>query len=92
MALLPTKTVSLPTPTKSTAKTINGLKAGETVNLQFHGSKRFGNDPYQDEHVFVGFEGEGDDKRAVFEGGFEAYRYNGRWSYGTSAEKLSVAK
>ena len=78
------------TPTK--AKTINGLKAGETVNLQFHGSKRLGNEAYQDEYTFIEFTGEGDDKRAIFNDGMEAYRCNGYWAYGTSAERLSVAR
>jgi hypothetical protein len=79
-------------PTMTTAKTINGLKPGESVNLQFHGSKQFGNAPFQDERVFVGFTGEGEEKRAIFEDDFEAYRYMGRWAYGASAEKLSIAK
>ena len=84
--------MTIKNPTMTTAKTINGLKPGETVNLQFHGSKRLGNEPYQNTFEFICFEGEGDDKRAIFEDEFEAYRFNGHWAYGSSAEKLSVAK
>ena len=77
------------TPTK--AKKINDLNVGESVLLHFAGSKRFGNDPYDAEYTFLGFEGEGDDRRAMFDG-MEAYKFNGRWAYGSSAEKLSIAK
>lgn len=52
----------------------------------------------EDEAVFVGVVGEGDDRRARFlstdsEGGayeWEAYRYGGRWAWGTSADRLRV--
>ena len=77
------------TPTK--AKRINDLKDGESVTLKFHGSKRLGNEPWEDTVVFHRFEGEGDDKRAFFDN-WEAYRYNGHWAYGSSAEKLTIAK
>jgi hypothetical protein len=77
------------------AKRISSLKGGESVTLKFHGSKQFGNDPYELDVTFVGFFNESDEKRARFDYGdgttFDAYRYANRWSYGTSAERLSIA-
>jgi hypothetical protein len=48
--------------------------------------------------LFLGIDGEGDDRRAVFAQfdcggntfGWSAYRYNGGWAYGSSAERLSL--
>lgn len=79
------------------AQRISSLKGGENVTLKFHGSKQFGNDPYELDVIFVGFfadHTQSDDKRARFDYGdgttFDAYRYANRWSYGTSAERLSI--
>lgn len=76
------------------AKRISNLKAGEKVRVRFHGSKRFGNEPYELDLIFKGVEGSGDDARALFEDptgpDFEAYRDGGRWAYGMSSERLSL--
>jgi hypothetical protein len=71
------------------ARRIDSLKQNEKVTLQFHGSKTLGNEPYTLEAVFEGITGEGDERRANFDE-VEAYRYNGHWAYGTSAEKLTL--
>lgn len=73
------------------AKTIRNLKPGESVRLRFHGSKQFGNDPYELDMTFVEFRDNGE--RAVFDDDgteFEAYKYANRWAYGSSAERLTV--
>lgn len=72
---------------------IDQLQAGQEVTLKFHGSKSIGNEPYEETHTFLGIVGEKDDRRAVFSDGstqWEAYRYNGGWAYGSSAERLSL--
>lgn len=69
---------------------IDTLKAGSTVELVF----RYG----VERAVFLGITGTGDDRRARFlqlnvDGEpyeWEAYRYNGRWAYGTSADRLTL--
>lgn len=78
---------------KTRTRSISTLKPGEHVNLRFHGSKQFGNEPYEMEAVFVAFNA--DKSRATFnlnrgEDDFEAYKTINRWAYGTSAEKLSI--
>lgn len=76
------------------AKRISSLKAGENVRVLLHGSKRFGNEPYELDLIFKGIEGSGEDARALFEDpdgpDFEAYRDRGRWAYGMSSERLSL--
>lgn len=83
------------------AKRIDSLKPGTTVTLKFHGSKSLGNDPYIQDAVFLGVYGVGDDRRARFmsveakiydPGGWDAYRFNGHWAYGTSAERLTLVE
>jgi hypothetical protein len=83
------------------AKRIDKLKSGTQVTLKFHGSKSLGNDPYIEDAIFVGIYGVGDDRRARFmsanatignTGGWDAYRFNGHWAYGTSAERLSLVE
>lgn len=71
------------------ARRIDSLQPNETVTLQFHGSKSLGNEPYLLEATFEGIIGTGEERRAQFDE-VEAYRYNGHWAYGTSAEKLSL--
>lgn len=71
------------------ARRIDSLNVGDKVRLEFCGSRSLGNDPYTDDCVFEGIVGEGDARRAVF-GDWEAYRYNGGWAYGSSAERLRV--
>lgn len=76
------------------AKTIRTLKSGEEVRLRFHGSKQFGNEPYELDATFVELREDGN--RAVFHldgdtsDEFEAYKYSNRWAYGSSAERLTV--
>ena len=76
-------------------KRIDNLTRGEAVQLRFDGADGT-------EHaVFVGVEGEGEDRRASFvqvlnrdQGTlfmWDAYRFNRRWVYGTSAQRLSLA-
>lgn len=81
---------------KTRSRSISSLKPGETVRLKFHGSKQFGNDPYELDAEFIAFNA--DKTRATFnlepdaesKDEFEAYKYVNRWAYGTSAEKLSI--
>lgn len=75
-------------------KRISTLNPGDNVLLKFHGSKQFGNDPYEMDAKFMGFN---DDKtRAVFRmdesagSEFEAYKFSNRWAYGSSAERLTI--
>ena len=76
-------------------KTIRNLVPGEKVSLHFHGSKQFGNDPYDMNATFVEFNE--DKTRAVFamdgdeSSTFEAYKFSNRWAYGSSAERLTIA-
>jgi hypothetical protein len=74
-------------------KRIDSLKPGTKVVLQFGREFQFG-DAEQEEATFLGIEGTGDDRRAKFRQDFdwEAYRYNGRWAYGTSAESLRLVR
>ncbi len=79
------------------ARSISHLKPGQKVTLHFRGSRSLGNEGYVDTVVFKEHIGVGDDQRAVFtdENGrdqWEAYKFQGRWSYGTSAERLSIMK
>jgi hypothetical protein len=76
------------------AKRIDSLVPGTEVKLHFHGSKSFGNEPHTLDATFVSVVGEGDAREANFllngDSEFAAYRYGGRWAYGSSAEKLSL--
>jgi hypothetical protein len=75
---------------------IDNLKPGSIITLKFHGS--YGNESYTEEVLFVGIDGEGDGRIAVFRSAsnvaytWQAYRYRGRWAYGTSADRLTVVK
>lgn len=78
------------TPPKAPAKPrIDTLVIGQVVTLNFA-------DRYTQNLVFGGIKGDGDDRRAKFIGvyvegnayDFEAYRVNGRWCFGSSAERL----
>jgi hypothetical protein len=77
------------------AKRISPKNIGSTFHLLFDKNTRF-TGPVDDrkDNVLVRIEGEGDDKRAVFNdpeiGEWEAYRWNGRWAYGSSCEPLRV--
>jgi hypothetical protein len=59
-------------------KRIDSLKPGTKVVLQFGREFQFG-DAEQEEATFLGIE-------------WEAYRYNGRWAYGSSAESLRLVR
>jgi hypothetical protein len=69
------------------------LKPGTKVRLLFKGSRSLGNEPYELDMTFKSVQGIGEDQTATFdEAGqeFTAYRFRGRWCYGTSAERLSL--
>lgn len=78
-------------------KRIDQLTPGTQVVLGFVG---WGNTLTTDNATFVGVTGAGDDRRATFRsanthsprGSYEwdAYRYNGGWVYGTSAQRLRL--
>lgn len=80
------------------AKRIDSLTPDTEVTLRFH---HRGNS-YDEAATFLGISGEGDDRRARFRSAdtetltagrtyeWEAYRYNGHWAYGTSADRLSL--
>lgn len=77
------------------ATRIDQLSPGQEVKLKFHGTKSFGNPAYEEVHTFLGMEGEGNDREAIFSDGYiqwHAYRFEGRWAYGSSAEKLSLVE
>lgn len=73
---------------------IDKLQPGSFVELDFNGK-------YQEFAVFLGISGEGDKRYAkfaqpqargdqMFE--WEAYRFNGGWKFGSSAERLSLVR
>jgi hypothetical protein len=80
---------------------IDNLIPGSLVNLVFHpgiGSFTKKEDVTPEEAFFIKIEGAGDDRRATFVQldymnqpyTWQAYRYKGRWAYGTGADKLSL--
>jgi hypothetical protein len=73
---------------------IDTLAPGARTKVLFVGNKSAGNDPYQLDLTFDRIEGEGLTRRAFFTDSsgleIEAYRFNGQWSYGASAEPLRV--
>ena len=69
------------------------------VLLLFCGSAQLGNEPYSEDAVYIGRSGDGEDARITFETRapqpvgtyrWEAYRFEGHWVYGTSAEELRL--
>lgn len=76
------------------AKRISKKNEGQLFHLKFHSSS--GNSGYEMENVKLleVFTGDRNEERARFEdseiGEWEAYRFNGRWAYGSSADRLSV--
>lgn len=77
------------------ARRIDSLEAGSAVVLEFVGS--MGNATYTEKSVFQGIEGTGDKRRARFVDNqtavpfeWEAYRFNGHWAYGSSADRLRL--
>lgn len=78
------------------SKTISKLTGGEKLRLKFHGSKTLGNEPYELDVTFLGFDGV-ERNAAFFQLGdegtndqFKAYKLSNRWAYGTSSEKLTI--
>jgi hypothetical protein len=79
--------------------TIDDLRRGQTVVLRFCGSRELGNQPYTETARFNGVIGRGEDRRAVFESRdgdrtytWNAYRFEGEWAYGSSAEPLRLVR
>lgn len=76
-------------------KRIDSLKPGTKVRLRF-GREFQGDGSDFEDAVFEGITDTGDDRRATFsqDGGIEwdAYRYQGRWAYGSSAESLRLVE
>ena len=76
---------------------LDKLAEGTGVMLNFHVGKRI---VETSEARFVRMEGEGEDRHAVFRSRgrkgkngwyeWEAYRYKGRWAYGSSADLITV--
>lgn len=73
-------------------RTIDTLTPGEAVRLGF---VEYGSEPA----IFIGIEGEGEERLATFESKdadnghtyrWQAYRYCGHWAYGTSADHLRL--
>jgi hypothetical protein len=87
---------------KTITMRIDQLQPGTEVTLRFHGS--LGNVTQDEPAVFGGITGEGDERRAHFTSveknaddvaetyEWEAYRYSGRWAYGTSADRLQLVE
>lgn len=86
------------------AKRIDSLTPGTRVRLKFCAEYQGKGGEHEDDAVFVKLEGTGDDRRATFRTydeqtrertgrefyEWDAYRFNGRWAYGTSAETLRL--
>lgn len=77
------------------APRIDKLEPGQRVRLLFTGS--FNGRPYEENAIFLGISGEGDDREATFQQDhdgqpfkWDAYRYDGGWAYGSSAERLRL--
>jgi len=77
------------------AKRISSKNVGQMFELLLDKNRAMGQ-PETIECKLLRIEGEGEDKRAIFDdeaiGEWSAYRYNGRWAYGSSAEPLRVIK
>ncbi len=86
-------------------KRIDSLTPETPVRLKFCAEFQGKDGAYEEDAVFVKLEGTGDDRRATFRtkdketwsGTFaayewEAYRFKGRWAYGSSAETLRLVE
>jgi hypothetical protein len=78
-------------------KRIDSLKPETPVRLKFCAELQGPGSEYEEDAVFVRLEGTGETRHAVFrtKGLFsdyewEAYRFKGRWAYGSSAETLRL--
>jgi len=91
---------------KTRTPRIDSLKLDTKVTLRFHNGSGYTDrhntqGAYDEQVVFLGIEGQGDERTARFtEPNFpentdkswtwEAYRHNGGWAYGSSAERLQL--
>jgi hypothetical protein len=86
-------------------KRIDSLKPGTPVRLKFCAEFQGKDQAYEEDAVFVALTGEGNDRRATFGSPdqrvpgedrvwyqWDAYRYKGRWVYGSSAETLRLVE
>lgn len=79
-------------------KRIDSLTPGTKVRLKFCAEFQGRDRAYEEDAVFVGVTGTGDERRATFRSqdradrtyDWDAYRFNGRWAYGSSAETLRL--
>jgi hypothetical protein len=80
------------------AKRISPANVGKTFLLRFNKTRSMngGRDPMEMENVLVKVDVVDGEARATFRdneiGEWEAYRFKGRWSYGSSAEPLTVVE
>lgn len=65
------------------------VNVGDVVDVAYLGSKRHGNEAYTITNLTVV---EKDSERVVFDDNTEVYRFNKRWSYGSSAEPARIHK
>ena len=81
-------------------KRIDSLKPETPVRLKFCAEFQGKDAGYEEDAVFVKVEGTGGDRRATFRSPssmldgtpyeWDAYRYSGKWAYGSSAETLRL--
>lgn len=75
---------------------LDEYNAGETPKLRFYSNGSGRSSSYvEDHHTIVSKSGKGEARTITFrdfKNGFEweAYRYRGRWAYGSSAARLGV--
>lgn len=80
------------------APRIDKLEPGAHVRLYF--TSTYGNQEREEDAVFVGITGDGDDREATFRQPdsdsepfeWQSYRYDGYWAYGSSAERLVLVE
>ena len=65
------------------------VNVGDVVDVAYLGSKQAGNDAYVIDNLTVV---ECDSERVLFDDDTEVYRFNKRWSYGSSAEPARIVK
>lgn len=74
-------------------------REGQPVVLRFEGDPDLGNATYVEAAIFVRLTGDGEEARATFRSPgtypgetyeWEAYRFEGRWAYGTGADALTL--
>jgi hypothetical protein len=77
-------------------KRIDSLTPDTPVTLKFCAELQGEDAAFEEDAVFIRITGEGDERRATFRTQvvkpyeWEAYRFNGRWAYGSSAETLRL--